>query len=103
MKKSFAWITVNEAIDDEGFYLEDGPKVREIEREELKKLGAADTEHIEFQSILAEDRDTAMAEALVTPAFIEWAKRHQETGEQCDEDHNGESNLVFYEEHPGWK
>ena len=95
-KQNLAWISVNDATDEEGFYLEDGPTLREIEREELKKLGAPDTEEIEFESILPEDRDEAMVEALVTPAFARWAKQHQETGEENAD--NGFSNLVYYDE-----
>lgn len=94
-KQSFAWIAQNEATDSDGFYLEDGPALREIERAELKKLGAPGTEHIEFVSILPEDRDEAMVEALVTPEFAKWAKQHQMTGE--DDADNGVSNLVYYE------
>jgi hypothetical protein len=99
----FAWIAINEATDEEGFYLEDSPKLREIERAELKALGAPATEHIQFHSILPEDRDSALVEADVPEEFAKWAKQHQETGAQCTEDENGVSNLVFYEEHPGWK
>jgi len=82
--KSFAWLALNESIDDEGFYLEDSPELREIERAELKAEGAPDTEHIVFVSILPESRDEAMVEAMVTDAFIEWAK--------------GEGGLVWYDE-----
>lgn len=96
MKRNLAWIAVNEAIDDEGFYLQDSPELREIERGELKKLEAPDTEEIEFISILPEDRDSAMVEAMVTEAFARWAKQHQETGEENAD--NGLSNLVYYEE-----
>jgi hypothetical protein len=85
--KSFAWLALNDATDDEGFYLEDGPTVREAEREELREAGAPDVDAIVFVSILPEDRDDAMVEALVTDAFIEWAK--------------GEGDLVWYDETSG--
>lgn len=72
--KSFAWIAMNEAIDENGFYLEDGPAVYEAERAELKEMGAPCTEQIQFISILPEDRDSSMVEALVPDEFIRWAK-----------------------------
>jgi hypothetical protein len=92
----FAWIAVNEATDAAGFYLEDGPELREIERRVLKAWGAPGTEHIQFHSILPEDRDEAMVEADVPEEFAKWAKQHQETGEENVE--NGVSNLVYYED-----
>jgi len=92
----FGWLQVNEATDKDGFYLQDSPELREIERAALKALGAPDTYEIEFVSIQPEDRDSAMVEARVTPAFAAWAKAHQETGEECSQDENGNSNLVFY-------
>jgi predicted lysophospholipase L1 biosynthesis ABC-type transport system permease subunit len=95
-KTSFAWLAVNEAIDDDDFYLEDSPELYEIEREELKKLGAPETDQIEFVSILAEDRDSAMVEAKATPAFIKWAKASRKTGEETTEDKNSSANLVWY-------
>jgi len=94
-KLSFAWLQVNEATDEEGFYLQDSPELREIERAELKEMGAPDTDEIEFVSILPEDRDSALIEALVTPAFAKWAKAHPETGEEVE---NGISNLTYYDD-----
>jgi len=85
--KSFAWIAINEAIDEDGFYLEDGEALREAERTELKEMGAPCTEQIQFISILPESRDEAMVEALVPDEFIRWAKEgehlawYDETGE----------------------
>ena len=72
--KSFAWIALNEATDEDGFYLPDGPEVHEKERATLKEFGAPDTELIQFRSILPESRDEAMVEALVPQSFIRWAK-----------------------------
>ena len=97
MMISFAWLAVNEAIDEDGFYLEDSPKLREIERAELKKFGAPDTEQIEFISILPEDRDSAMVEAKVTDAFAAWAMSEEGKG-ITEPVENGISNLVYYSE-----
>jgi len=84
MNKSFAWIAITEATDEEGEYREDGPALREEERAALKEAGAPDTDEIEFVSILPEGRDEALVEALVPQSFINWAK--------ADED------LVWYED-----
>jgi len=92
----FAWLAINEAIDKDGFYLQDGPRLRGLEADALKALGAPDTEEIVFLSVQPEDRDSAMVEARVTPAFAAWARQHQETGQECSQDENGNSNLVFY-------
>jgi hypothetical protein len=97
MTKSFAWIAINEAIDKDGFYLPDGPEVYEAERAALKEQGAPDTELIEFISVLPEDRDEAMVEALVTYAFADWAKSQYGTTHTEPVD-NGDSNLVYYDE-----
>ena len=80
-KLKFAWIAANDDTDEDGFYLQ-GEAAYEAERAELKKLGAPDTEAIEFESIQPEDRDSAMVEALVTPAFAKWARTNEETGEE---------------------
>lgn len=88
-KKSFAWLAQNDATDEDGFYLEDGPEVHEAERQALREAGAPDVDAIEFVSILPEDRDDAMVEAFVTEAFIAWAK-----------DPNG-GDLVWYDETSG--
>ena len=94
---NFAWLQVSEATDDEGFYLQDSPELREIEKKELKEMGAPDTDEIEFVSILPEDRDSALVTANVTPAFVRWAKSKR--GEQDTEPvENGISNLVYYED-----
>jgi hypothetical protein len=98
-KISFAWIAINEVIDEDGFFLQDenGPELREAERKELKEAGAPDVEEIEFISIEPEDRDSALVEALVTPRFAEWAK--SEYGKAHTEPvGNGDSNLVYYTE-----
>jgi hypothetical protein len=98
MKRSFAWIAANEATNEEGFYLEDSPELREKERAQLKEWGAPDTEQIEFVSILPEDRDEAMVEAKVTEAFIAWAKSHADAkGEVTEPVENGISNIVYYD------
>lgn len=97
MTQKFAWLAINEAIDKDGFYLEDSPELREIEREELKKIGAPDTELIEFISILPEDRDSSLVEAEVTKNFADWAKS-AEGGPLDKPVENGLSNLVYYEE-----
>jgi len=93
--KTLSWLTMNEATDEDGFYLQ-GEAAYEAERAALKEMGAPDTDQIEFTSIEPEDRDSAMAEAKVTEAFEKWAKAHQETGEPTTEDENGNSNLVWY-------
>lgn len=98
-KRNLAWLQVSEATDEEGFYLQDSPELRRIERLELRMMGAPETDEIEFVSILPEDRDSALVEAFVTPAFAAWAKRHPETGEENVE--NGISNLVYYENGEG--
>ena len=72
--KSFAWLALNDATDDEGFYLEDSPELHEAERQTLRDAGAPDVDAIVFVSILPEDRDDAIVEAMVTEAFIAWAK-----------------------------
>ena len=96
-KQNLAWLQVSEATDDEGIYFEDSPELREIERKELREMGAPDTDEIEFVSILPEKRDASMIEAMVTPAFIRWAKSRR--GEQDTEPvENGISNLVYYED-----
>jgi hypothetical protein len=97
MKQRLAWISVSEAIDDDGFYLQDGPLLRIAERNELRKMGAPDVEEIEFVSILPEDRDSAMVEALVTPTFAVWAKSHADAGAPTEPVDNGESNLIYYD------
>lgn len=97
MTIKFAWLAVNEAIDEDGFYLEDSPRLRHFERQELKALGAPDTELIEFISILPEDRDSAMVEAEVTQAFANWARSKNGTAHSEPVD-NGESNLIYYDE-----
>lgn len=84
--KSFAWLALNDATDEDGFYLEDGPEVREAEREALRDAGAPDVDAIVFVSILPEDRDDAMVEAMVPDSFVAWAK-----------DPNG-GDLVWYDE-----
>jgi hypothetical protein len=76
----FAWIAQNEAVDEDGFYLEDGTAAYEAERAALKEMGAPDTEAIQFISILPEDRDEAMVEAEVSEAFAAWAKSPEEPG-----------------------
>ena len=95
--QKLSWLTVNEDTDTEGFYKQ-GPDAYEAERRALEALGAPQTEAIQFESILPEDRDSAMATALVPHVFAEWAKQHQETGEPTTEDENGDSNLVWYGE-----
>ena len=82
--KSFAWIAINEATDDDGFYLEDGPAVHAVERCALLERGAPDTELIQFISVLPESRDEALVEAMVPQSFIDWAK--------------ADENLVWYED-----
>ena len=96
----FAWLQVSDATDDEGFYLQDSPELREIEKRELKEMGAPDTDEIEFISILPEDRDSALVEANVTTAFARWAKSRR--GEQDTEPvENGISNLTYYDNDEG--
>ena len=94
-KLSFAWLAANDDTDEEGFYFH-GEDAYEVERAELKKLGAPDTAEIEFLSIEPEDRDNALVEAMVTPAFAKWARTNPETGEEVTEDENGNANLTFY-------
>ena len=95
--QKLAWLTVNEEVDKDGFYLQ-GEAAYEAERRALEAYGAPQTEAIVFHSILPEDRDSAMAEATVPDVFATWAKAHQETGEPTTEDENCNSNLVWYGE-----
>jgi len=68
----------------------------EAERAALKEWGAPDTEALVFESVLPEDRESAMATAVASDAFIKWAKQDPETGESPVE--NGMSNLVWYDD-----
>jgi hypothetical protein len=69
------WWAQNEATNEDGFLMnseDDGDNVFRAEREALAEMGAPDTDSIRFESILAEDRDTARVVAFVTPALHEW-------------------------------
>lgn len=92
-KRRLAWLTSNELEDDE---VQTEQQEMDAERVMLKEMGAPDTDEIEFISIEPEGRNEEMVEALVTPAFIKWAKQDRKTGE--DGAPNGISNLVYYDD-----
>jgi hypothetical protein len=95
----FAWLTVNEEISPEGFYLE-GEAAMAAEREALRAMNAPDVNLIEFQSIVPEDRDSAMVEALVPETFKRWAMTVEGSDEIVGTDeHNALTNLVFYNDY----
>lgn len=76
--ETIAWYAQNEATDDEGFFLLDEPeKFWAAEKEILKEFGAPEVDRIEFITAEPEDRDEAIIEARVTPAFAEWARTDQ--------------------------
>ena len=93
--RSFSWLTINEKTDEDGFYLQ-GEAAYEAERAALKEWGAPDTEALVFESVFPEDRESTMATAVASDAFIKWAKQDPETGESPVE--NGMSNLVWYDD-----
>jgi hypothetical protein len=72
MSKAF-WYAQNEDTNPPGCYLQ-GSEAFEPERRTLKEMGAPDTEFIQFIDVAPIDRDDAICEAEVTPAFIAWAE-----------------------------